>query len=1204
MSTKQIPYRPKLEGDFKNRFYKIVSTISANTPSEQIIQMVEDEIRWVKEECHYNLDQRIKYRATWYLLKDLINARYRAEYKNGALYLEMPNLSKNDLQSNSALDPKSMLRSWMAESRHERIVAGKEFILRMEKSSSSKKPVTELIADGKELSDRLQKVITGELSLSAAIDPKLELVEEDKRDEGFTNQKLSDIWQYFRLTWSSAYENTPGRTIRYLIRDYAHPMHAVMGIASLENCTVQITTRDDYIGWTNSSFVERIELLSEKEKRAEFSTLLHYVEDGINSIDWSEICNQSAIDNPTQEEINRISQIARESEERRQELLKNPSDSDLESERSELGNISKDTENVLYRRKRAEQLAKYLGSKKTIQEFLDYGDVSNKSVEFCNSDNGSSAVYTALIAQKSKHIGSSMMELNVCGAIPPYNHILGGKLVALLALSPQVIHDYKIRYQDKPSEIASRMKGEPVTRPADLAYIGTTSLYYVGSSQYNRVKIPGSIFGKDFDVIWKELGYTVGFGTMHISRTTTMALNEAVGDDSLLINHVFGEGSSPKFRLLTMSVSRLLESSPDCDPKEFTKHAMPRIVYGASLAKNTRRYLLGYDDKLQYYTNIDDFEVETQKIIDYWRTRWLASRLNYLPIFERIRSFQRNDILVSNEFAEEESCEFKRLEENAPMSSTTKKEKLDFVRNFYRGASAFADNIPMDLLSLIHVVTELDYSIVDDVTNGKDVILTGNAGDGKTHIIKILKDSLESTGKNPDFMLDASEKSSDEIHKRWKEAHSQNRPFVLAINAAVLFALHEYCLQNDNEFKPPFEAFDLMQNSITFHGDGIAYDDLVLYDLNQRNILDGSFVKKAIAKLTDQALYEECETCIFKDVCPVHKNRKLINNNMFLDRLCFILNRVSLQGYHATLRDLQSLISYLIFADKNCKQLGQNAGGDGNDITDLLYAHTVKGELFHHIRNSFDPINISHPQYDELILTNKIASSTWADGYDRPEGSVTITDLKNFGIRKRQFFFFNKNGDEYIKVNDDIVAKFETFLTETEDKNMRKQIVRKLNHFFETEPSTDLVIWTGHRFDNQPRKVLLSIGSIPDNRFSIGRPKLQKDMQRGFTLARNYIRFERKISEKENIFLKIDYGMFELLTQAENGVPLLFMESDLVKKVWRFVEQLQSMKDVSSEDRIRFSLLDVQTRERVYVTLDREENQYMKLKIEHRENRG
>ena len=75
---------------------------------------------------------------------------------------------------------------------------------------------------------------------------------------------------------------------------------------------------------------------------------------------------------------------------------------------------------------------------------------------------GNSAIRNALVAQKTKHIGSSLMELNICGAIPPYNEILGGKLVALLATSPQVVHDYRERYANKASEIASRLKGSPV----------------------------------------------------------------------------------------------------------------------------------------------------------------------------------------------------------------------------------------------------------------------------------------------------------------------------------------------------------------------------------------------------------------------------------------------------------------------------------------------------------------------------------------------------------------------------------------------------------------------------------------------------------------------------------------------------------------------------------------------------------------------
>ena len=159
-------------------------------------------------------------------------------------------------------------------------------------------------------------------------------------------------------------------------------------------------------------------------------------------------------------------------------------------------------------------------------------------------------------------------------------------------------------------------------------YVGTTSLYYVGSSQYNRLKIPGKIFDTDFDIVWKKLGMTVGFGTMHISKATTQSLTEATSDGFNRINHVFGEGASPKMRLLTMAIRELLEATNE-DSKDFSKHAMSRIVYGACLAKNTSDYLLGKADTPDYYTDISQFNNGTQKIIDYWRNRWLKSRVDF-----------------------------------------------------------------------------------------------------------------------------------------------------------------------------------------------------------------------------------------------------------------------------------------------------------------------------------------------------------------------------------------------------------------------------------------------------------------------------------------------------------------------------------------------------------------------------------------------
>jgi len=801
MINREIPFRPRLEGEFRVRFYNAASEITEKTPTLTIARIAEREIEWVEKDCQYNIEQRKKYRAVWFLFRDLIRASWKACYRNGVIYMSLPTLNGTDMHDTTSPEVKALLRSWMSESRHERLVGYTDFINRMENPGTNKQSIAALIADGDELEKRIKRVHTGEIAIEAAVQPYLQLVRENDRDV-FTGLKTSEIWRYFRLTWSTPVETTPGRTMQYLIRDAAHPMHAVMGIASLENCAVQITCRDDYIGWNQKAFIERIVTVDNDRAKEEFKQLLVYLEDGIDGIDYSELCTAMVVKNPTDTDIQLLLDEASNAEQNRQQLLRNEVEGDVDDiEKSELGSISIDAERALYRRKRAEQLARLLSAKKAIRDLINAENFNEIWIDFCKSETGNSAIRGALVAQKTKHIGSSMMELNVCGAIPPYNEILGGKLVALLATSPQVIHDYKERYADKASEIASRLKGMPVCRPADLVYVGTTSLYYVGSSQYNRLKMPGSIFNTDFDIVWKKLGMTIGFGTMHISKATTMSLTEATSDGFNRINHVFGEGASPKMRLLTMSIRELLESTNE-DSKDFSKHAMSRIVYGACLAENTFDYLLGKESKPKYYTDMADYVSGTQKIIDFWRNRWLKSRLNYEPIYRRIRDFDKQGFLVSNQIDEDEEWSFSKLEEvpHMPTNDETKT-GLQFVRDFYRGSSAYADHIASELLSAIHLETKLDTAIIESALSGKDIVLTGNPGDGKTHVIRMLKNKLEGSGKPIRIELDASTLSDEDIYLKWKSARENNMPFVIAINAAVLYSVYQKYSVNRRHFE-------------------------------------------------------------------------------------------------------------------------------------------------------------------------------------------------------------------------------------------------------------------------------------------------------------------------------------------------------------------------------------------------------------------
>ncbi len=103
------------------------------------------------------------------------------------------------------------------------------------------------------------------------------------------------------------------------------------------------------------------------------------------------------------------------------------------------------------------------------------------------------------------------------------------------------------RYGRQSSIIASSMKGEGVVRPPNLVLLATTSLYGVGSSQYNRVRIPledvGGKAGAKLE--YAELGMSKGYGSYHFGRASVDYLETLVprGGDSRKVNSIFGEGS-------------------------------------------------------------------------------------------------------------------------------------------------------------------------------------------------------------------------------------------------------------------------------------------------------------------------------------------------------------------------------------------------------------------------------------------------------------------------------------------------------------------------------------------------------------------------------------------------------------------------------------------------------------------------------------
>ena len=105
-------------------------------------------------------------------------------------------------------------------------------------------------------------------------------------------------------------------------------------------------------------------------------------------------------------------------------------------------------------------------------------------------------------------------------------------------------------------------------------------------------------------------------------------------------------------------------------------------------------------------------------------------------------------------------------------------------------------------------------------------------------------------------------------------------------------------------------------------------------------------------------------------------------------------------------------------------------------------------------------------------------------------------------------------------------------------------------------------------------------------------------MDEGLDFVQDHIRFELK--GKPSIYLKIDFQMYCLLREAERGVPVLYLETDLVKKVWRFMEQLQSTNVY--QDEVKISILDVQSKKEMEVIVDLENCRYETIEYIKRES--
>jgi len=227
------------------------------------------------------------------------------------------------------------------------------------------------------------------------------------------------------------------------------------------------------------------------------------------------------------------------------------------------------------------------------------------------------------VKDRSKRL-VNVLDAYVLGAIPPYNMILGGKLVSCLVRSREVRDDFARKYGKSRGLISKKKKG------AQLAII-TTSSSLGRSSVYNRLKLANETY-------LRSIGFTQGWGHFHVPDSLFAELRAYLRKrkHKYVDGHRFGLGPNWRLRTIRAAFDALGFKA------DLLRHGIGREVFMCEVARNARKLLRGEAVKANYR------ELKTvAEIGALARDRWLVPRAERRQEYKEWKREQFRDLVLN-----------------------------------------------------------------------------------------------------------------------------------------------------------------------------------------------------------------------------------------------------------------------------------------------------------------------------------------------------------------------------------------------------------------------------------------------------------------------------------------------------------------------------------------------------------------------------
>lgn len=195
-------FKPALSHIYMDKFQELILRMG-NAYANYRVGILREEIetQQISEESDV---EELKYVTSLRVLLDLVQQGWVMDIRDEALYLLFSAENSNNkdyikyrlsFERNAQFEEKSVVQ-FVEKMEKKRIFNGKEVSIKSLIGNST---------------DLIHKIKNREI----IVKPYIQQVTNDR--DIYTGYKLSDIWRYFRYTWSIPYKTMPGRNIYYLV---------------------------------------------------------------------------------------------------------------------------------------------------------------------------------------------------------------------------------------------------------------------------------------------------------------------------------------------------------------------------------------------------------------------------------------------------------------------------------------------------------------------------------------------------------------------------------------------------------------------------------------------------------------------------------------------------------------------------------------------------------------------------------------------------------------------------------------------------------------------------------------------------------------------------------------------------------------------------------------------------------------------------